>query len=192
MYFVIKQINKKLQQEHHKDIIHLIGQVETRERAFRIILKSYKERIYWLLRRMLIIHEDTDDVVQNTFIKVWENLSKFRGDANIYTWIYRIAVNEALLFLNKKKKFNNASSDYNEQLLLQLESDVYFDGDEFQLKLQKAILLLPDKQRLVFNLKYFEEMKYKDMALVLNKSEGALKANYHHAVKKIEDFIKDH
>ncbi len=190
--FVIKEINKELQQEQDSNIIHLIGQPESRDRLFKIILKLYKERIYWLVRRMLIVHEDTDDVVQNTFIKVWEKLSQYRGDAHIYTWIYRIAVNEALLFLSKKKRFNTTSSDYNEQLLLHIESDVYFDGDEFQLKLQKALLLLPDKQRLVFNLKYFDEMKYKDMAVVLDKSEGALKANYHHAVKKIEDFIKTH
>jgi RNA polymerase sigma-70 factor (ECF subfamily) len=181
-----------LQQDQYSDIIHLSDRPESREKLFRIIIKSYKERIYWLVRRMLIVHEDTDDVVQNTFIKVWENLSKYRGDAHIYTWIYRIAVNESLLFLKKKKKFNTTSSDHNEHLLQHLESDVYFEGDEFQLKLQKALLLLPDKQRLVFNLKYFEEMKYKEMALVLNKSEGALKANYHHAVKKIEEFINTH
>jgi len=179
-----------LQQDQQTDIIRLIEQPETRERAFRLILKMYKVRVYWMVRRMVVVHDDADDVVQNAFIKVWENLSKYRGDANIYTWIYRIAVNESLMFLKKKKKMQTASADQNDLLLMNLESDVYFEGNAFERKLQKALLRLPDKQRLVFNLKYFEEMKYKDMAKVLDKSEGALKANYHHAVKKIEEFIK--
>ena len=179
-----------MQQDQASNIIQLIERPETRERAFRMILKMYKERIYWMVRRMVVVHDDADDVVQNAFIKVWENLSKYRGDANIYTWIYRIAVNESLLFLKKKKRMNTSSSDHNDLMLENMQSDVYFEGDEFQKKLQAAILQLPDKQRLVFNLKYFDEMKYKDMAKVLEKSEGALKANYHHAVKKIEEFIK--
>ena len=180
-----------MQKEESSDIIKLISKEETHEKAFRMILSSYKERVYWLVRRIVIVHDDADDVVQNTFIKVWENLAKYRGDANIYTWVYRIAVNEALAFLKKKTKQNLNLTDYGEVLASQLESDVFFDGNDFQKKLQQAILILPEQQRLVFNLKYYDEMKYKDMAKVLDRSEGALKANYHHAVKKIEDFVKN-
>ncbi len=180
-----------MQQEQSSDIIKLIDREETREKAFRMILSSYKERVYWLVRRIVIVHDDADDVVQNTFIKIWENLSKYRGDSNIYTWVYRIAVNESLAFLKKKKKQDLSLSDYGEVLSSNLESDVFFDGNDFQEKLQQALLILPEQQRLVFNLKYFDEMKYKDMAKVLDKSEGALKANYHHAVKKIENFVKN-
>ncbi len=180
-----------MQQEQSSDIIKLISKEETRDKAFRMILSSYKERVYWTVRRIVIVHEDADDVVQNTFIKVWENLGKYRGDANIYTWVYRIAVNESLAFLKKKKRQSLNLTDYGEVLASNLESDVFFDGNDFQKKLQEALLTLPDQQRLVFNLKYFDEMKYKDMAKVLEKSEGALKANYHHAVKKVEDFIKN-
>lgn len=179
-----------MQKEESSDIIKLIGKEETREKAFRMILSSYKERVYWLVRRIVISHDDADDVVQNAFIKVWENLAKYRGDANIYTWVYRIAVNEALAFLKKKKRQNLNLTDYGEVLVSNLESDVYFDGNDFQRKLQLALAKLPEQQRLVFNLKYFDEMKYKDMAKVLDRSEGALKANYHHAVKKIEVFVK--
>ena len=172
------------------EILRLIARDETREKGFRLILSAYKTRLYWLIRRIVVVHEDADDVLQNTFIRIWESLHKYRGDSKIYTWIYRIAVNEALGFLKKKKRQNLSLSEYGEVLCAQLEADVYFEGDEFQLKLQKALLRLPEKQRLVFNLRYFEEMKYQDMAKVLDKSEGALKANYHHAVKKIEDFVK--
>lgn len=179
-----------LQLDQQSEILRLIRQDKTREKGFRLIMSTYKTRMYWLIRRIVIVHEDSDDVLQNTFIRIWENLPKYRGDSKIYTWIYRIAINEALAFLKKKKKQSLSLSDYGEVLSAQLEADVYFEGDEFQLKLQKALLLLPEKQRLVFNLRYFEEMKYQDMAKVLDKSEGALKANYHHAVKKIEDFVK--
>lgn len=163
---------------------------KTFEKGFSLIVSTYKERLYWLIRRIVISHADTDDVLQDTFVKIWQNLSKYRGDAELYTWLYRIAVNESLAFLKKKKRLVLGLSNYGELLSEKLESDVYFDGDEFQLKLQKALLKLPDQQRLVFNLKYFDDMKYKDIAVILNKSEGGLKANYHHAVKKIEEFIK--
>lgn len=166
-------------------------QTGDREIGFKWFLKTYKERLYWLIRRIVVIHEDADDVLQNTFIKVWQNLSDYRGDANIYTWAYRIAVNESLAFLKKKKRQTFGHIDYSEVLSQYLESDVYFDGSDFQKKLQKAILKLPEQQRIVFNLRYFDDMKYQDMAKILDRSEGGLKANYHHAVKKIEGFIKD-
>ena len=172
-------------------ILTLINQSETHEAGFRMIVKAYQSKLYWLIRRMVIHHDDANDVLQNTFIKVWENIQKFRGDSDLYTWIYRIAVNESLLFLNKKKKNNLQTNDYGEVLRSQLEADSFFEGDEVQLQLQKAILRLPEQQRLVFNMRYFEEIKYQDMAKILNKSEGALKANYHHAVKKIENFFKE-
>jgi RNA polymerase sigma-70 factor (ECF subfamily) len=192
LYFHHQKLKQnKLQKDIPSDIIKLIAKAETREKAFRMILSSYKERVYWLVRRIVIVHDDADDVVQNTFIKVWENLANYRGDANIYTWLYRIAVNEALAFLKKKKRQNLNLTDYGEVLTANLQSDVFFDGNDFQKKLQMALLRLPEQQRLVFNLKYFDEMKYKDMAKVLDRSEGALKANYHHAVKKIEDFVKN-
>ena len=175
-----------------KNILSFIKHEETFEKGFRLIVSAYKERLYWLIRRIVISHDDTDDVLQDTFVKIWQNLPKYRGDAGLYTWLYRIAVNESLGFLKKKKRLILGLSDYGEVLAQKLESDVYFNGDEFQLKLQKALLNLPDQQRLVFNLKYFEDMKYKDIAKILNKSEGGLKANYHHAVKKIEEFIKTH
>lgn len=180
-----------MQKEEFSNILEQIGNPKTREKAFRYILSTYKERVYWIVRRIVILHDDADDVTQNTFIKVWENLGKYRGDANIYTWIYRIAVNESLAFIKKKKKSALNLSDYGEVLSNALESDVYFEGNDFQKKLQQAILTLPEQQSLVFNLKYFNEMKYKDISVVMGKSEGALKANYHHAVKRIEDFIKN-
>lgn len=140
---------------------------------------------------MVIDHDDADDLTQITFIKVFEKIENFRADSKLYTWIYRIATNECLMFLNKKRKrFFIPIVDVEQGLSNKLEADVYFNGNEIQKKLQKAILTLPEKQRLVFNLKYFEEMKYEDMAEILNTSVGALKASYHHAIKKIEEFLK--
>ncbi|OYT16891.1 MAG: RNA polymerase subunit sigma-70 [Bacteroidetes bacterium 4572_77] len=173
----------------HK-ILDYIKHEKTLDRGFRLIVANYKERLYWLIRRILISHDDTNDALQDTFVKIWQNIQNYRGDAELYTWLYRIAVNEALGFLKKKKRQHLGLSNYGEVLSQQLESDVYFEGNEFQKTLQKAILTLPEQQRLVFNMKYFEEIKYKDMAVILDKSEGALKANYHHAVKKIEEFVK--
>lgn len=172
------------------DILKLIKKGEKSEMVFRWIMSEYKSRLYWLVRRMVIQHDDADDVLQNTFIKIWQNLPKFRGDSDVYTWVYRIGVNESLAFLQKKKKQSLKMNEYGAFLSDQLSADSWFDGTEAQMKLQKAILSLPDQQRLVFNMKYFEEVKYKEMAEILGKSEGALKANYHHAVKKIEEFIK--
>ncbi len=189
---VIKVQNKNLQDKSSSEISKLIQEPQTKEVGFRYIVSQYKERLYWLIRRMVIHHVDAEDVMQNTFIKIWQNLEKFRGDADLYTWLYRIAVNESLAFLNKKKKQQFNLNDYGDVLSEQLESDSFFDGSEAQKLLQKAILTLPDQQRLVFNMRYFEEMKYQDMARILDRSEGALKANYHHAVKKVEDFCKQY
>lgn len=159
--------------------------------GFNLLVRKYQEQVYQHIRRILIVHDDTDDAVQETFIKVWKNISKFRSDAKLYTWIYRIATNEALQILKKRKrKFFLPIVDYEEQLAHTLEQDEALSGDQIQLKLQKAILTLPEKQRLVFNLKYFEEMKYTDMSEILGTSEGALKASYHIAVKKIEEILK--
>lgn len=141
---------------------------------------------------MVIDHDDTDDLVQNTFIRVWNNLEKFRADSSLYTWIYRIATNECLNFLKKKKKrFFLPIHDTENDLSEKLESSEFIDGDEVELKLQKALLKLPDKQRLVFNMKYFDEMKYEQIAEITGTSVGSLKANYHHAVKKIEEFVNN-
>jgi RNA polymerase sigma factor (sigma-70 family) len=175
-----------------KEILELIAKAEKLELVFRWILKEYKERLYWLIRRMVIDHADADDVLQETYLKIWQNLRKFRGDSDLYTWIYRIGVNECLTFLQKKKKRLAGMKNYSNDLSEQLHADPWFDGNEAQIKLQKAILTLPAQQRLVFNMRYFEEVKYRDMAEILNKSVGALKANYHHASKKIEEYIKKH
>ncbi|MBJ2175469.1 RNA polymerase sigma factor [Aureibaculum sp. A20] len=150
----------------------------------------YKERLYWHIRKIVISHDDADDVLQNTFIKVYKNIDKFNADSKIYSWMYRIATNESITFINKRAKMRQV--DVNElqgEMIQNLESDVYFDGDEIQLKLQKAVATLPQKQQLVFNMKYFDNMKYQDISDVLETSVGALKASYHHAVKKIEKYI---
>ncbi|MBL56393.1 MAG: RNA polymerase subunit sigma [Flavobacteriales bacterium] len=155
-------------------------------------MDKYQEQVYWVIRRMVIDHDVADDIAQDTFVKVWKNLSSFKGDAKLSTWIYRIATNESLTYLRKKKRrFFLPIGDVEHELSSSLESDHYYSGDEIQLKLQKALLKLPEKQRLVFNMKYFEEMKFKDIAEILDVSVGSLKAQYHHAVKKIEKFVKD-
>ena len=159
----------------------------TQEKAFKDLVEKYKERLYWHIRRIVLDHDDTDDVLQNTFIKVYRNIQTFKEDSAIYTWMYRIATNEALSFLQKRAKFyDNTSDELQQKMIENLKADAYFDGDEIQMKLQQAIATLPEKQRLVFNMKYFEELKYEDMSSILETSVGALKASYHHAVKKIE------
>lgn len=165
---------------------------EKKHEAFGQLVSDYKERLYWHIRNMVKDHEDTDDILQNTFIKIFNNISKFKGESKLYSWMYRIATNEAINFLNQKAKQVQISSEELQQNLIEnLESDVYFEGNEIQLKLQKAIATLPDKQQLVFNMKYFEELKYREIAEILETSEGALKASYHIAVKKIEEFLKN-
>lgn len=159
----------------------------TQEKAFKALVEKYKERLYWHIRRIVLDHDDADDVLQNTFIKVYRNIQSFKEDSAIYTWMYRIATNEALSFLQKRAKFYDISNEELQQKMAEnLKADSYFDGDEIQLKLQEAIATLPEKQRIVFNMKYFEELKYEDMSSILETSVGALKASYHHAVKKIE------
>lgn len=161
-----------------------------RNEAFNGIVVKYQERLYWHIRKIVISHDDADDVLQNTFIKAFQGLDKFREDASLFTWLYRIATNESLTFLKKERsRFFQPISDYQQQLERTLESEPHFDGDELQLKLQKAIIRLPEKQRLVFNMKYFNEMKYEDISAILGTSVGALKASYHHAIKKIEQYL---
>jgi RNA polymerase sigma factor (sigma-70 family) len=173
-------------------LIEQLKSVQTREKAFRELITLYKERLYWHIRKIVISHDDADDVLQNTFIKVYKNIGKFNQESKLYSWMYRIATNEALSFINSRAKKRNVDiSEMHEQLASSLESDVYFSGDEIQQILQKAIATLPQKQRLVFNMKYFDEIKYHEMSEILETSVGALKASYFHAVKKIENYIKN-
>lgn len=179
-----------MSQETESNLIKRVQNAKTQQSAFSELVKEYSEPLYWQIRKIVLSHDDANDVLQNTFIKVWTSIDHFRGDSKLSTWLYRIAVNEAITFLNKQRAQNNISVDDADSFLLsKLEGEEYFDGDEAQLILQKAILTLPDKQRIVFNLKYFDEMKYEDMSEILDTSVGALKASYHHAVKKIEDFL---
>jgi len=159
-------------------------------RGFRLVVERYSSRLYWHIRRLVILHEDADDALQNTFVNAWRNIEKFRNESSMYTWLYAIATNEALALINKRKK-NSAVSldDLGSYFENSAEGSTWFDGDEAQIKLQNAIMKLPEKQRIVFNLKYFDEMPYEEMSQVLGTSVGALKASYHHAVKKIEDII---
>ena len=175
-----------------KELITLFREKDQEKQAFNLIVRKYQEKLYWHIRKIVIIHEDADDVIQNTFIKAWKNLGKFKEKAQLYTWLYRIATNEAFSFIKQKKKNSIVPYDeYENYLSNTLESDEYFNGDEIQLKLQKAILSLPEKQRVVFNMKYFDEIKYNDMSDILGTSVGALKASYHHAVKKIEEILRN-
>lgn len=156
--------------------------------AFDILMRSYGESIYWQIRKMVLNHDDANDLLQNVFIKAWKNLSGFRGDAKLSTWLHKIAINESINFISKEKQRANisASSEDSSFLIERLEADKHFDGDKVQLALQKAIASLPEKQKLVFNMRYFDEMKYEEISEILGTSVGALKASYHHAVKKIE------
>lgn len=174
-----------------QELIQLFSIEKSREKAFNILVQSYKERLYWHIRKIVISHEDADDVLQNTFIKVWHKLSEFRQESQLYTWLYKVATNESLNFLRKKRNETALSWDeYGKNLSQSLFDNNQYDGNEIQRKLQEAILSLPDKQRLVFNLRYFEEMKYEEIAVILDTSVGALKASYHHAVKKIKIYFE--
>jgi RNA polymerase sigma factor (sigma-70 family) len=165
---------------------------ETKERAFTAIIKKYQEKLYWHVRRIVVDHDDANDVLQNVFIKVWNALANFREDSQLYTWLYRIATNESLTFLEQQKKRSAVSlNDVEGNLSNKIEADKHFDANKLEWKLQLAIQSLPEKQRIVFNLRYYDEMPYEEMSRVLDTSEGALKASYHHAVKKIEDYIKN-
>ncbi|MBT8295053.1 MAG: RNA polymerase sigma factor [Gramella sp.] len=172
-------------------LIKRLQSSSTSQEAFRELISTYKERLYWHIRNMVKNHDDTDDILQNTFVKIFRNIDQFKGDSKLYSWMYRIATNESITFLNKKaRRLHITSEELKDQIINNLESDVYFEGDEIKLKLQKAIAQLPEKQQLVFNMKYFEELKYREMAEILETSEGALKASYHIASKKIEEYLK--
>ncbi|MFD2742544.1 MULTISPECIES: RNA polymerase sigma factor [Sphingobacterium] len=173
-------------------IIAKFANENTREEAFNLLLNKYQQKIYWHVRRMVIDHDDADDVVQDVFVKVWRNLEKFREDSQLYTWLYRIATNECITFLNKKKQKQHVSLDEEDSSYLSstLTASSYFNGDAAQMKLQQALLKLPEKQRLVFNMKYFEDLKYEEISEIVGTSVGALKASYHLAVKKIELFFR--
>ncbi|MCP3933172.1 MAG: RNA polymerase sigma factor [Bacteroidetes bacterium] len=172
-------------------ILSLMRNKLTQDRGFRLLMQKYQERLYWHVRRMVTEHEDANDVIQNCFIKVFRNISSFEGKSKLYTWLYRIATNEALTFLNRKKRKSTASIDEGElDLANQLKADTYFDGDSVQIHLQKALSRLPQKQRLVFNMRYYDAMSYQEISGILETSVGALKASYHHAVKKVERYLK--
>lgn len=163
---------------------------KTQNEAFQKLLREYQKPLYNHIRNIVLNHDDADDVLQNTFIKVFQNLKNFKGESKLFSWMYRIATNEAITFLNQKAKKNNTTSEeLQSKIVDNLKADSYFDGDEIQFKLQKAIANLPEKQQLVFKMKYFEELKYEEISEILGTSVGALKASYHHAVKKIETFV---
>jgi RNA polymerase sigma factor (sigma-70 family) len=178
---------------HDSELLVQFRNPGTREKAFTTIIKKYQEKLYWHIRRMLVDHEDTNDVLQNVFIRVWNGLDNFREDAQLYTWLYRIATNESLTFIEQQKKKASVSLDDVEgNLSNKIKADKHFDPNRLEWKLQVAIQQLPEKQRVVFTLRYYDEMPYEEMSRVLETSEGALKASYHHAVKKIEDYILNH
>ena len=179
-------------QVEDSEILKKFAQENTRDEAFRLLLTKYQQKVYWHIRRMVISHDDTDDLVQDVFLKVWKSLSNFRNDSQLYTWLYRIATNESITFLKRKKIRNSVSIDDDDgkNMVKTLAESPYFDGDKAQMKLQKALLTLPEKQRLVFNMKYFDDLKYEDISEILGTSVGALKASFHIAVKKIEHIFK--
>lgn len=179
-----------MKQVEDSEILTQFLDTKTRDEAFNLLLNKYQQKIYWHVRRLVIDHDDADDLVQDTFIKVWKNLEKFRNDSQLYTWIYRIATNESITFLNKKKQRNNTPLDeVSAELAETLIASSYFNGDKLQLKLQQALLTLPEKQRLIFNMKYFDDLKYNEIAEITGTSVGALKASFHIAVKKVELFM---
>lgn len=173
-----------------EDFIKQLTSKKTKDAAFKELLKLYKERLYWHIRHIVKSHDDADDVLQNTFIKVYKSIHNFKGDSKLYSWMYRIATNESITFINKNsKRMQLSSEEYQNQAINNLKADVYFEGEDIKIQLQNAIATLPEKQQLVFNMRYFEDIKYKDMAEILETSEGALKASYHIAVKKIEAIL---
>ena len=178
---------------HDTELLMQFRDPENKEKAFTAIIKKYQEKLYWHVRRMVVDHDDANDVLQNVFIRVWNGLDNFREDSQLYTWLYRIATNECLSYLEQQKRKSTASLDETESgLSNKVIADKYFDPNKLEWKLQLAIQQLPEKQRVVFTLRYYDEMPYEEMSRVLDTSEGALKASYHHAVKKIEDYILNH
>lgn len=178
--------------DKEKQMMQLLSNEATARKGFEMLVGLYSERLYWQVRRIVITHEDANDVVQNAFVKAWLNLGEFENKSKISTWLSRIAINEALDFMRKKQRMEGISADENPAMANNLMADEYFDGDETQAQLQEAISKLPEVQRTVFNMRYFEELKYSEISKILGTTEGALKANYHLAVKKIEKFFKNH
>ena len=175
-----------------KELLLQLSQPKSRSVAFSTVVRTYQERLYWHIRKMVLSHDDANDVLQNTFMKAWNGIDGFRGDSQVSTWLYRIATNETLTFLsNKRMRSQNSIDDVEEVLLQNLQADTYFNENDLQVKLQKAILTLPEKQRLVFNMKYFDDITYEEMEAILGTTVGALKASYHYAVKKIEKFFSE-
>ncbi|MBK8502740.1 MAG: RNA polymerase sigma factor [Saprospiraceae bacterium] len=172
---------------HEDNLIERLSAAGTRDRAFRDLVITYQERLYWHIRKFVFDHEDANDILQNTLIKAYRGLDGFKGDAKLYTWLYRIASNESITFVNKAKRISSGSLDAADQL----EADTFFDGDMAQITLQKALARLPEKQRLVFNMKYYEDLSYQEISDILETSVGGLKASFHHAVKKIEAYFKN-
>jgi len=174
------------------ELLEMFRNPATQHYGFNLIVEKYKERLYWHIRKIVIDHDDADDVLQNTLIKAWNGLISFREESGLFTWLYRIATNESITHLNKKRRrFLVPIIDVEKELSNSLETDPWFDSDEIQLKFQKALLRLPEKQRIVFNLRYFEEMPYEEMSKILQTSEGALKASFHHAMKKLELYLSN-
>jgi len=172
-------------------LVEELQNIQTKEKAFRILIKEYKERLYWHIRKIVISHDDADDVLQNTFIKVFKGIANFKQDSKLYSWMYRIATNESITFINKRARERNIDiTEMKQELVSNLQSDRWFSGNDIELILQEAVATLPEKQQLVFNMKYFDHMKYQEISDILDKSVGGLKASYFHAVKKIELFIK--
>ena len=173
-----------------KELLLKLRTPDTRNYGFNMLVRAYQQKVYWLVRKMVIDHDDADDLTQEVFIKIHKAIDNFRGDSQLYTWIYRIATNECLTFLAKKKRrFFLPLEDVSKELSSKIDSAPYLTGDDIQKKLQKALLTLPDKQRLVFNMKYYDDLPYEDISQITNTSVGALKASYHHAVKKIENYL---
>ena len=180
-----------LKENEEKELIKTLKNTLKRKGAFNVLVAQHKESLYWIIRKILLNHNDADDVLQNTFMKIFLNIENFKGDSKLFTWIYRIAINESISYINKKsKQVGFPNTEYVENEANKLESDVYFDGDEIELKLQKSIATLPQKQRIIFSMRYFDEMPFKEISKILSTTEGALRASYHHAVKKIKNELE--
>ena len=179
-----------MRKEEEEDLVQRLRDPHKCRAAFGEVITHFSEPLYWSIRKMVIGHEDANDILQNTFLKAWSNIENFRGEAKLSTWLYKIAINESITFINREKQRLNIPLDSDDSFLTDtLESDEWFDGDELKLELQKAISKLPEKQRMIFNMRYFDDMKYEDMSEILGTSVGALKASFHHAVKKIEKYF---
>ena len=176
-----------------KKLIEQLQDPKAASSAFDNLMRAYGEPVYWQIRKLVVRHEDADDILQNVFLKAWNNVRHFRGDAKLSTWLFKIAINESINFINKEKTRNQMTLDDGDDsfLLNNIQADEYFDGDELQAELLRAVAKLPEKQRLVFNMRYYDEMKYEEISEILGTSVGALKASYHHAVKKIEEIFSE-